>query len=333
MRKRLAVARALASSPKLLLCDEPTAGLDAAGSLAIARLLHEAHDQDPGRTTIVITHDREAFAGMADGVLVLERRTLRLLPPDRVAELAVASDQRRSTPGEGATVLGARRLLLQVTAAGETVWESVRRLVPVELGQVVRTVVRFALEPASFVALAGAVVGWLAMFFALRNNPVQGGFESALITGTGKVATAVIVPLLAGLFFTARMLAGAVARIGTMQRTNQVAALRMMGIRPADYLLTPLVWGAVIGMPVVTFVGVVAAAGASLFAAATVSGATEFGWAASYFERVDARDLLVVLAKATLSGYLIALCGYHLGTGPKRSGDEVGEAVNTATSS
>jgi ABC-type transporter Mla maintaining outer membrane lipid asymmetry permease subunit MlaE len=27
---------------------------------------------------------------------------------------------------------------------------------------------------------------------------------------------------------------------------------------------------------------------------------------------------------------LIALCGYHLGTGPKRSGDEVGEAVNTA---
>ena len=77
---------------------------------------------------------------------------------------------------------------------------------------------------------------------------VLGGraFDSRLLTGTGKVATAVLVPLLSGFFFTARIAAGASARIGTMKRTNQVAALRMMGIRPADYLLTPLVWGMIL---------------------------------------------------------------------------------------
>ena len=61
-----------------------------------------------------------------------------------------------------------------------------------------------------------------------------------------------------------------------------------------------------------------------------VSGFTTVGWATAWFDSVDARDVLVVLAKTTLSGYLIAVTCYHLGTGPKRSGAEVGEAVNRA---
>ncbi len=333
MRKRLAVARALAASPRLLLCDEPTAGLDGEAARRIAQLLRDAHDQDAGRTTIVITHDLAAFQGLTDGVLVLDRhaRTLRLEAADfrpTGADMAPATGE--AGLAEPATLHRLRRWSLQATAILETVFESLRRLPPVELGQVLRTTARFTTEPALFVALAGAVIGGLATFFALRNNPIHGGFESALLTGTGKVATAVLVPLLSGFFFTARIAAGAAARLGTMQRTNQVAALQMMGVRPADYLLTPLVWGMVLAMPVVTFVGVVAAALAAAFAATTVSGITLVGWAMAYFETVDARDVLVVLGKSTLSGYLVALCCYHLGTGPKRSGAEVGEAVNQA---
>ncbi len=333
MRKRLAVARALASSPQLLLCDEPTAGLDAEAARTIATLLREAHDQDEGRTTIVITHDLAAFAGLTNGVLVIDRsaRMLRLEPPDYVPTTADAKRPAMdAVSSEPAAMHWLRRTLLQVAAIGETGLESVRRLPPFELGQVVRTTLRFALEPALFVALAGGVIGGLATFFALRNNPIHGGFESALLTGTGKVATAVLVPLLSGFFFTARIVAGAAARLGTMKRTNQIAALQMMGVRPADYLLTPLVWAMVIAMPLVTLGGVMAAALAACFAANAVSGITTIGWATAYFATVDARDILVILAKSTLSGYLVAITCYHLGTGPKRSGAEVGEAVNSA---
>jgi ABC-type multidrug transport system ATPase subunit/ABC-type transporter Mla maintaining outer membrane lipid asymmetry permease subunit MlaE len=333
MRKRLAVARALAQSPRLLLCDEPTAGLDPEAARKIAGLLREAHDQDSERTTIVITHDLPAFAGNTDGVLVLDRqaRTLRLEAADHRPDHTIDGPRvLENGGGERAAIHGLRRVLLQLAAIGETVLESLRRLPPVELGQVARTTLRFVLEPILFVAVAGGVIGGLATFFALRNNPVQGGFESALLTGTGKVATAVLVPLLSGFFFTARIVAGAAARLGTMKRTNQIAALQMMGVRPADYLLTPLVWGMVVAMPLVTLAGVVAAAAAALLAAHTVSGTTTVGWAMAYFATVDATDMLVILAKSTLSGYLVALCCYHLGTGPKRSGAEVGEAVNTA---
>ncbi|MFK7739504.1 MAG: ABC transporter permease [Planctomycetota bacterium] len=334
MRKRVAVARALASSPDLLLCDEPTAGLDPQAAKTIAKLLRDAHDQDEGRTTIVITHDLDAFDELTDGVLVLDRpaRSLRLEPPGYRPEHKAmpVADSGGEDAGEPIAVHWLRRMLLQVAAMGETIVESIRRLPPVELGQVVRTTVRFALEPALFVAVAGAVIGGLATFFALRNNPIDGGFETALLTGTGKVASAVLVPLLSGFFFTARIAAGAAARIGTMKRTNQIAALRMMGTRPADYLLTPLVWGMVLAMPLVTLGGVVAAAMAAAVAANTVSGITISNWATGYFMTVRAHDALIVLLKSTLSGYLVAVACYHLGTGPKRSGAEVGESVNSA---
>ena len=333
MRKRVAVARALASSPKLLLCDEPTAGLDPDAARTIAQLLRDAHDPDQVLTTIVITHDLDAFEGVSDGVLVLARpaRSLRLEPSnfrlshDNARVISSSSDQ-----AEPIAMHWLRRLLLQLAAIGETVVDSIRRAPPVELRQVLRTTMRFVLEPALFVAVAGAVIGGLAMFFALRNNPIDGGFESALLTGTGKVATAVLVPMLSGFFFTARIAAGASARIGTMKRTNQIAALRMMGVNPADYLLTPLVWAMVIAMPLVTFGGVIAAALAAALASSVAAGITPNGWASAYFMTVNADDVLVILAKSTLSGYLVALTCYHLGTGPKRSGGDVGESVNSA---
>jgi len=55
-RQRVAVARALAARPSLLLCDEPTGNLDSATSEAILTMFEELHNE--GQTVILITHDQ-----------------------------------------------------------------------------------------------------------------------------------------------------------------------------------------------------------------------------------------------------------------------------------
>ncbi|RFA08562.1 molybdenum ABC transporter ATP-binding protein [Subtercola boreus] len=68
--QRIAVARALAADPKLLLLDEPLAALDVAVAPAIRRMLRRVLE---GRTAIIVTHDvLDAFT-LADHVIVLDR--------------------------------------------------------------------------------------------------------------------------------------------------------------------------------------------------------------------------------------------------------------------
>lgn len=332
MRKRLAVARAMAAEPEALFCDEPTAGLDPRSARQIATLLRRAHESSTGRTTVVVTHDLVAFEGLHDAVIELDRasRSLRVRANVEESDPVAGAEPDPHEGAESELVHSLRHATLAFGGVAHTVLVSLLRLPPFEMRQTIRSVVECCLTPLPFVAGASAAIGGLATFFALRNNPVEGGFEAEILQGAGKVLVAVLVPLLCAFFFVARVAAGATARLGTMTRNQQVSALRMMGVDPADYLLTPLVWGMVLGLPIATFVGVVFASAAGLVASQAVSGTSTLGFVQAWLRDVDAADLRAALGKSALSGYLVALVCYHLGSGPKRSGADVGEAVNRA---
>ena len=66
-QQRVAVARAVAKRPEVLLCDEPTGALDSATGVRVLEALADIN-QTLGTTTVVITHNA-TIAGMADHVI------------------------------------------------------------------------------------------------------------------------------------------------------------------------------------------------------------------------------------------------------------------------
>jgi phospholipid/cholesterol/gamma-HCH transport system ATP-binding protein len=70
MRKRAAIARALALEPELLLLDEPTSGLDPITARAFDGLVRFLCD-DLGLTILLVTHDLDTLLGIVDRAIVL----------------------------------------------------------------------------------------------------------------------------------------------------------------------------------------------------------------------------------------------------------------------
>ncbi|WP_019878390.1 ABC transporter ATP-binding protein [Succinispira mobilis] len=70
MKKRVSLARAIATSPEILLYDEPTAGLDPIMAGTINRLMVKVQ-KDLQTTSIVVTHDIESALMVADRIILL----------------------------------------------------------------------------------------------------------------------------------------------------------------------------------------------------------------------------------------------------------------------
>ena len=87
-RQRLAIARALANQPTLLLADEPTGSLDSAGGAEVLELFKRLHDD--GQTIMLVTHDAKV-ASAADRIVQLgDGRIVGQAEPAAMAEVAAA---------------------------------------------------------------------------------------------------------------------------------------------------------------------------------------------------------------------------------------------------
>jgi phospholipid/cholesterol/gamma-HCH transport system ATP-binding protein len=72
MIKRAALARAIVLDPKLLFCDEPSAGLDPVVSAALDELILRLRDA-MGMTIVVVTHELDSAFKIADRITVLDK--------------------------------------------------------------------------------------------------------------------------------------------------------------------------------------------------------------------------------------------------------------------
>jgi len=76
MKKRVAIARGIVSSPKILLYDEPTAGLDPVNAYNISSLINRLKSEE-GVTSVVVTHDIPAAFMVADSIAFIHEGRIR----------------------------------------------------------------------------------------------------------------------------------------------------------------------------------------------------------------------------------------------------------------
>ncbi len=78
MIKRTALARAIVTDPKLLFCDEPSAGLDPVVSRALDELILRLRDA-MGMTIVVVTHELDSAFSIADRITVLDQGAILMV--------------------------------------------------------------------------------------------------------------------------------------------------------------------------------------------------------------------------------------------------------------
>lgn len=100
MRKRVGLARAIATNPEVILWDEPTTGLDPVTTQTIDEMIRSMQKQ-LGCTSIVVTHDMVSALSVSDRIAMLANR--------RIVQVGTTDEIRRSTVPEVRAFLDARQ--------------------------------------------------------------------------------------------------------------------------------------------------------------------------------------------------------------------------------
>ena len=357
-KQRLAIARALAYDPDVLLYDEPTSGLDPASAARVALLIQATHSQHP-KTSIIVTHDYESLAPIADKVYLLDPATRSLLEIDRteldgltdrlmVKGQPAAADSSALRSG-ASTVSKIAGRVADLLAGTSRILESIAwfpvRLLPIwkSVGWGFRLFLHYlrlvaGLSAWVYLAVAGAIAGFVATYFTFRFLPYRPYTEPLIVEdllhALGFSLYRILVPVLATILIAARCGAAVAADVGSKVYGQQVDALRSFGVLPERYLWTGIIYAFLLGTPLLVLMGFTAARLTSLVVfAATHSELGPFFWDAHFHRQLRApgsswyQGSGWLLAKVLLCAAGTGCIAYDLGSRPKHSGRDVSAGV------
>jgi phospholipid/cholesterol/gamma-HCH transport system permease protein len=152
----------------------------------------------------------------------------------------------------------------------------------------------------------------------------QFGAEIYTINLSGRLALRELGVLMTAIMIAGRSGSAFAAQLGTMKLTEEIDAMRTIGVSPIEALVIPRFLAAVLMMPLLGFYSAVMAIIGSAFIADLTLGIPFNSFLLRINEVVPAYDLWVGLVKAPVFGLIIAISGCYQGMQVEGNAEEVG---------
>lgn len=194
---------------------------------------------------------------------------------------------------------------------------------------ILRQIAEIGFRSQPVVIVTGAFTGAVLAAQALFQFSTFG-----METGAGALVSVAMLREL-GPSITALMLAGRVgasmaAEIGTMKVSEQVDALRSMGVHPVDYLVTPRFIAMLVAMPLLIAQSAAFGIGASLLVGTGPFGVNAAYWMDQMNRYTDGSDIVIALIKGGVFGVIIVVISCHQGLKASHGAVGVGQGTTRA---
>lgn len=210
-----------------------------------------------------------------------------------------------------------------------------RRRQPVSAAAIFREAMQIGVQAIPIVAALAFAVGVMLAIQGIATLKTFGA-ESKVVLGVALAVTREFAPLIVGVLVAGRSGSAITARIGTMHESQEIDALRVMGINPVRYLAAPVLVAMLVMVPALTvladFVGML---GGGVFTSLEL-GMSLSAYAQRTLEVLSVDDLRQGLIKSVVFGAIIAVVGvsngFQVGSGAAGVGRATTRSVVVATS-
>ena len=203
------------------------------------------------------------------------------------------------------------------------------RRAPVRTGHVVQQALEIGVLAVPIVSLLALTIGVMLAIQGIHTLSTFGA-ESQVTTGIALSVTREFGPLITGILVAGRSGASLAARIGTMRISQEIDALKVIGIAPVRYLVAPPMVAMLVMMPLISFWAVaVGLAGGGLYVSIDL-GLSLSAYSTRLVETIALGDLLHGLGKSVLFGVAVVLIGVVNGATVTGGAAGVGRATTRA---
>lgn len=184
-------------------------------------------------------------------------------------------------------------------------------------------------KAVGIIALVSFLVGLILAFVgALQLRTFGAGIYVASMVALGM--TRIMAAIMVGIIVAGRTGSSYAATLGTMQVNEEIDALKTLGIKISDYLVTPRLVSLVVTIPFLTLL----ADALGILGGAVVGVSFLDLSSSSYFDysikALSLKNILVGLMHSVVYGIIISLCGCYEGLNAGRDADSVGKATTGA---